>query len=131
MKYDPAHVQAGLELYVSNCVFCHGVPGVDRGGNIRNLGYVAPEVLANLDRQVFNGPFVSDGMPDFTGKLTADEVTRIAAFIQATADSIRKVKLANMPVASGSVVPTRSVRAISAVQWLELWAPRFPLLDGL
>jgi quinohemoprotein ethanol dehydrogenase len=74
---------------VANCVFCHGVPGVDRGGNIHNLGYVSPDVLADLERSLFNGPFVSQGMPDFTGKLTADEVTRIKAFIQATADSIR------------------------------------------
>ena len=42
VKYDPAQVQEGTLLYVSNCVFCHGVPGVDRGGNIRNLGYLAP-----------------------------------------------------------------------------------------
>lgn len=40
VKYDPAKVQAGTMLYVSNCVFCHGVPGVDRGGNIPNLGYM-------------------------------------------------------------------------------------------
>ena len=90
VKYDPAHVQEGLGLYVSNCVFCHGVPGVDRGGNIRNLGYVSTDVLANLDKQLFNGPLVGEGMPDFTGKLTADQVTRIQAFIQATADSIRE-----------------------------------------
>ena len=31
-------------LYVSNCVFCHGVPGVDKGGNVRNLGYVPTEI---------------------------------------------------------------------------------------
>jgi quinohemoprotein ethanol dehydrogenase len=90
VKYDPAHVADGLGLYVSNCVFCHGVPGVDRGGNIRNLGYVRPEVLANLDEHLFNPPMAGQGMPDFTGKLTADEVTRIQAFIQATADSIRQ-----------------------------------------
>src|SRR5258706_5718149 len=41
VKYDPAHVEAGTLLYVSNCVFCHGVPGVDKGGNIKNLGYVS------------------------------------------------------------------------------------------
>ena len=40
VKYDPRHVQEGTLLYVSNCVFCHGVPGVDRGGNIPNLGYM-------------------------------------------------------------------------------------------
>src|SRR4030095_11317158 len=26
VKYDPALVQAGLGLYVSHCVVCHGVP---------------------------------------------------------------------------------------------------------
>ena len=74
---------------MSNCVFCHGVPGVDRGGNIRNLGYVSTAVLADLERQSLPGRMRSHGMPDFTGKLTPDEVTRIQAFIQATADSIR------------------------------------------
>ena len=39
VKYDPAQCEAGTVLYVSNCAFCHGVPGVDRGGNIPNLGY--------------------------------------------------------------------------------------------
>jgi len=89
VKYDPAQVQEGTLLYVSNCVFCHGVPGVDRGGNIRNLGYLSADALTNLDSYLFNGPFVSQGMPDFTGKLTGEEVARIKAFIQGTADAIR------------------------------------------
>ena len=89
VKYDPAHVAEGTGLYVSNCVFCHGVPGVDRGGNIKNLGYVSAEELGALDKFVFNGPFVSQGMPDFTGKLTPEQVTKIQAFIQGTADAIR------------------------------------------
>jgi quinohemoprotein ethanol dehydrogenase len=92
VKYDPAHVAEGTALYVSNCVFCHGVPGVDRGGNIRNLGYVSAELIGNLQGIVFNGPFVSQGMPDFTGKLTPDDVEKIKAFIQGTADAIRPKK---------------------------------------
>ena len=76
-------------LYVSNCVFCHGVPGVDRGGNIPNLGYSS----ARRDRQPrqvrLPGPTMDDGMPDFTGKLTPEEVEKIKAFIQGTADAIR------------------------------------------
>jgi quinohemoprotein ethanol dehydrogenase len=89
VKYDPAQVQDGTMLYVSNCVFCHGVPGVDRGGNIRNLGYLSAEALTNLDQAVFNGPFTAEGMPDFTGRLTPGDVEKIKAFIQGTADAIR------------------------------------------
>ncbi len=89
VKYDPAHVQEGTMLYVNNCVFCHGVPGVDRGGNIKNLGYISAEQLTGLDKFLFKGPFVDQGMPDFTGKLTPEQVTKIQAFIQGTADAIR------------------------------------------
>ena len=92
VKYDPAHVQEGQMLYISSCLFCHGVPGVDRGGNIRNLGYISADQLTNLDKVVFNGPFVPQGMPDFTGKLNAEQVTKIQAFIQGTADAIRPKK---------------------------------------
>ncbi|MDO8889183.1 MAG: PQQ-dependent dehydrogenase, methanol/ethanol family [Hydrogenophaga sp.] len=89
VKYDPAHVPTGTALYVSNCVFCHGVPGVDRGGNIPNLGYMDAGFIENLDKFVFKGPATERGMPDFTGKLSMDDVQKIKAFIQGTADAIR------------------------------------------
>jgi quinohemoprotein ethanol dehydrogenase len=89
VKYDPAQVAAGTALYVSNCVFCHGVPGVDRGGNIPNLGYMNASYIANLGNFVFAGPANARGMPDFTGKLSSDDVEKIKAFIQGTADAIR------------------------------------------
>jgi len=92
VKYDPANVGPGTQLYVSHCGFCHGVPGVDKGGNIRNLGYSDSATIANLKDIVFKGPFMSLGMPDFTGRLSEDDVVKIQAFIQATADSIRPKK---------------------------------------
>jgi quinohemoprotein ethanol dehydrogenase len=92
VKYKPEDVGPGTLLYVTNCVFCHGVPGVDSGGNIKNLGYASPETIANLKDIVFKGPFMDRGMPDFTGKLSEDDVTKIAAFIQGTADAIRPKK---------------------------------------
>ncbi|MBP7081696.1 MAG: PQQ-dependent dehydrogenase, methanol/ethanol family [Rhodocyclaceae bacterium] len=92
VKYDPAQVKAGTALYVSNCVFCHGVPGVDRGGNIPNLGYIGASYIEHLDKFVFKGPAMSRGMPDFTGKLSVDDVEKIKAFIQGTADAIRPKK---------------------------------------
>jgi quinohemoprotein ethanol dehydrogenase len=59
IKYDPADVKEGTLLYVSNCVFCHGVPGVSRGGNVHNLGYVPAEEIEHLDEIVFKGPYMS------------------------------------------------------------------------
>jgi quinohemoprotein ethanol dehydrogenase len=89
VEYDPADVQEGTLLYVSNCVFCHGVPGVHRGGSIPNLGYLSADMLTHLDQQVFKGPATERGMPDFTGRLTAEDVEKLRAFIQGTADAIR------------------------------------------
>jgi quinohemoprotein ethanol dehydrogenase len=89
VKYDPKHVPEGTLLYLSNCVFCHGVPGVDKGGNVRNLGYVPTEMIANLKDIVFKGPFRDQGMPDFTGKLKEEDIPKLQAFIQGTADAIR------------------------------------------
>jgi quinohemoprotein ethanol dehydrogenase len=92
VKYDPSLVQEGMGLYVSHCVACHGVPGVDRGGNIRNLGYVESEIISNLDKHLFKGPFTGVGMPDFTGRLQPADVEKLKAYIQGTADAIRAKK---------------------------------------
>ncbi len=92
VKYDAANVGPGTQLYVSHCGFCHGVPGVNKGGNIRNLGYSDSSTIANLKDIVFKGPFMSLGMPDFTGRLSEDDVVKIQAFIQGTADAVRAKK---------------------------------------
>jgi len=89
VAYDPGQVQDGAGLYVSNCMVCHGTPGVNNGGNIRNLGFISAEELGHLETFLFHGPMVSAGMPDFTGKLSADEVEKIKAYIQGSADAVR------------------------------------------
>ena len=65
------------------------MPGVQKGGNIRNLAYVGADRITHLKDIVFSGAFKSQGMPDFTGKLKDDDVVKIIAFIQGVADSIR------------------------------------------
>jgi len=45
--------------------------------------------VGNLKHIVFKGPFTSLGMPDFTGKLSEDDVVKIQAFILGTADAVR------------------------------------------
>ncbi len=89
VSYDPKLVEAGTAVYVSNCAFCHGVPGVDRGGNIPNLGYSKPETIANIGRWLFDGAAKARGMPDFSGKLKPEDADKLKAFIQGTADAIR------------------------------------------
>ena len=92
VPYDPAKAQLGAGLYLANCLACHGVPGVSRGGAIPNLGYMDAGYIRDLSKFIFKGPATDRGMPDFTGKLTNDEVEAIKAFIQGTADSIRPKK---------------------------------------
>jgi quinohemoprotein ethanol dehydrogenase len=92
VKYDPRDIPEGAALYHAGCARCHGIPGVTHGGTIRNLAYVPASEIANLKDYVFAGPFIDQGMPDFTGKLTEADVTKIQAFIQGTADQIRPRK---------------------------------------
>jgi quinohemoprotein ethanol dehydrogenase len=89
VEYKSEDVSAGGALYLSNCAFCHGVPGVQKGGNIPNLGYVPAAVIANLDTFVFSGPLLQQGMPDFSGKLSSADVEKLKAYIQGSADAIR------------------------------------------
>jgi quinohemoprotein ethanol dehydrogenase len=89
VQYDPKDVPEGTALYVEACATCHGVPGVDKGGNVKNLGYTTTENITNLKDILFKGPFTGKGMPDFTGKLTEADVVKIQAFIQGTADAVR------------------------------------------
>jgi quinohemoprotein ethanol dehydrogenase len=89
VKYDPKNAPAGAALYFSNCLFCHGVPAVDKGGNIPNLAYVDAEAIDKLEAAVFGKQFADRGMPDFNGKLKPEDLEKIKAFIQGTADAVR------------------------------------------
>ncbi|MCE8008569.1 PQQ-dependent dehydrogenase, methanol/ethanol family [Aestuariivita sp.] len=89
VPYDPARISAGLGIYVANCLFCHGVPGVNNGGAIPNLGYSAPGTLENAHDWILDGVAVDRGMPSFSELLTPGDVADLVAFIQGTADSLQ------------------------------------------
>lgn len=89
VPYNPEDVGPGLALYVANCLFCHGVPGVNNGGNIPNLGFSHADVLANAGTWVLEGAGLHNGMPRFNAHLDAREVEQIIAFVQGTADAVR------------------------------------------
>ena len=89
VPYNKEHIPEGAGLYISSCVFCHGLPGVNNGGNVANLGYSSAETLNNMAGIVFSDALVEVGMPNFQGKLTKEDITKIVAFIQGTADAVR------------------------------------------
>ncbi|MBA1145911.1 PQQ-dependent dehydrogenase, methanol/ethanol family [Ectothiorhodospiraceae bacterium WFHF3C12] len=90
VPYEAEHVEAGGALYVANCLMCHGVPGVNNGGNVSNLGYSDADTLKNAEDIVFTDAMADQGMPNFKGELTEAELTRIIAFIQGTVDAVRQ-----------------------------------------
>ena len=89
LPYSPEDVGPGAALYVANCLFCHGVPGVNNGGNVPNLGYSQARTLEDAGEIVLGGALSGNGMPSFEDKLSEEDLTKIIAFIQGTADAVR------------------------------------------
>jgi quinohemoprotein ethanol dehydrogenase len=89
VSYNPDHYGEGAAVYIANCVFCHGVPAVASGGNVPNLGYSSPDMIADLENILFSAAFEEAGMPSFKGKLSSEDIAKITAFIQGTADAVR------------------------------------------
>lgn len=77
----------GTKLYLNYCYICHDLPAAEKGGAIPNLGYSQTAVIQNLEAYVLNRALASKGMPDFTGRLTAEDVEKIKAFIQYAAEA--------------------------------------------
>ncbi|MBK1659076.1 PQQ-dependent dehydrogenase, methanol/ethanol family [Paracraurococcus ruber] len=89
IAYAKADVEAGTGLYVSHCAGCHGVPGVNSGGNVPNLGYARRETLEALPQLVLGGAFADQGMPRFHERLNEAQVLQIRAFILDTVEGVR------------------------------------------
>ena len=89
LPYDPKLVAEGGALYNSNCVACHGFPGISKGGALPSLSYLPAPMIDQLGTFIINGPATSRGMPNFAGKLSEEDVQKIRAFILGMADAVR------------------------------------------
>jgi len=85
-----ADIQHGTKLYLNYCYMCHGIPASSKGGRVPNLGYSHKDVIQNLNVYVLEEALAKRGMPNFKGRLSEEDVEKIKAFIQVSADQAKQ-----------------------------------------
>ncbi len=81
-------LEKGETLFELNCSLCHGTLG-SGGGALPDLALSSKRIHENF-KYIVQGSFIALGMPNFTGKLTEDEINLIQQYIFATAEKLRK-----------------------------------------
>ena len=76
VEADAARLQHGLIQYSFHCQICHGFPG-GGGGVIPDLAYSKPEVFKIFEEIVRGGILEPQGMPQFSGLLSSEDVDAI------------------------------------------------------
>jgi len=86
----PEDVRAGLAHYKSNCVACHGAPGVEESEFSQGLNPPAPDLTLPSIQETPDGELFwvvsngirSTGMPAFSPTHKEDEIWKIVAFVR-------------------------------------------------
>jgi quinohemoprotein ethanol dehydrogenase len=76
-------INHGENLFIQYCALCHGDVG-GGGGVIPDLGYSSEATHSIFKKIVLEGLLESRGMPNFSKKLTEDQVSDIQRYILAT-----------------------------------------------
>jgi len=90
LKPDPSatpnHLGEGFNLYAQYCIGCHGNPWFT-GGNIPGLMLSSDGVFNSYEDIVLGGRLLAEGMPNFDGMLTPEELADIKNFMLYTANT--------------------------------------------
>lgn len=88
-------VAQGDQIYANNCVFCHGDQAFS-SGLIPNLRYSAITNNAEAWKAIIlGGALAKQGMPNFNGLLTAEQIEAVRAYVIAEANSERDEEFYN------------------------------------
>lgn len=122
---DAGLVRRGFALYQTECLVCHGAPGVARDRVGRGLNPTAPPLITQIahwtDAEVFwiieNGLKMT-GMPGFGTGLTHADIWALTAFVRRLPELSQEEYLAMVGWSQG-VLPA------AAVEWVEDDDPGF------
>ncbi|MGB5238366.1 MAG: PQQ-dependent dehydrogenase, methanol/ethanol family [Flavobacteriaceae bacterium] len=85
----PGELEQGRLLYSEYCLTCHGFMGMN-GGSIPNLAYSSEAVFDMIEDIVLEGAFLEKGMPNFSDRISAEEVQLIKNYILYSASQMSK-----------------------------------------
>ena len=84
----PEAIGRGLNVYLRNCVTCHGEPG-SGGGVVPDLLRSPPEIYEVLDLFVLKGALAQLGMPSHSRQLSSADVADLRDYLLFMASSLR------------------------------------------
>jgi len=85
---SPKQIGRGLNVFLRNCVTCHGQPGAG-GGTLPDLARSNESVYSALEAIVLKGALQATGMPEHSAILGADDIVDLRAYLIYTAQSLR------------------------------------------
>ena len=78
---DETVLAQGSQLYPKNCSHCHNQIARSTGGAIPDLGVINEGIYRNFEDIVLKGVLSPNGIPNFKGKLTTEEVLSIKSYV--------------------------------------------------
>ena len=85
----PLAVGRGFNVYVKNCIQCHGEEAGAGGGALPDLTRSTDGVFKNHKEIILNGALVANGMPSFKDRLTEEDIAHLQSFLKYTSKAFR------------------------------------------
>lgn len=84
-------ITKGAKIYGNYCLRCHGFVGMN-GGSIPNLAYSNEVNFGLIKEIVLERAFIDKGMPDFSDRLTEEDVENVKKYILHSVDNLDSPK---------------------------------------
>ncbi|MFT4566681.1 MAG: quinohemoprotein ethanol dehydrogenase [Saprospiraceae bacterium] len=79
-KATPERIGEGWNVFTQYCIMCHPSPGAGHTST-PDLARSPDGIFGSYDRILLEGTLASEGMPNFNGRITAQEIADVKSFI--------------------------------------------------